>query len=88
MTAATVITAASIVLAIFVYVRGGLAHWALIDDHHARSAPLQHEACSLTAGLRSGDWAAHFVKWCFVLLWPAWLALGFLLTKLSSIGEP
>lgn len=65
-----------IVLAAFVWIEGGRAHWRLIVQADAAMNPEEHEACEFRAGLKAGYLGAHFTRWCFILFWPFWLALG------------
>ncbi|WID98150.1 hypothetical protein QO058_07880 [Bosea vestrisii] len=67
-----------IVLATFIYIEGGRAHWTLIERHDAAVHPDLAESSTFRADLAARRIDAHFTRWCFILFWPVWLALGWL----------
>lgn len=65
-----------IVLALFVWIEGGRAHWRLIVQADAAVHPELAETCEFRAGLDAGHVGARTTRWAFILFWPFWLALG------------
>lgn len=75
-------TASVAVLALFVWIEGGRAHWTLMVQHDASFG--DQAGCTLVAGVARGEAAACFVRAVFIAVWPAWLALGFVLAAITN----
>ncbi|RDJ21993.1 hypothetical protein DWF00_27115 [Bosea caraganae] len=67
-----------IVLGAFVWIEGGRAHWRLIVQADAAVHPELAATCEFRRDLAAGHLGAHLTRWCFILFWPFWLALGWL----------
>jgi len=80
-----ILTASVAVLALLIWIEGGRAHWTLMVQHDARFD--DQAGCTLVAGVARGEAAALVVRASFIALWPAWLALGFVLAALDGLRQ-
>lgn len=81
-----IVTALSIAAGICAYLSAGRAHWTLMVQHDAGFG--DQADCQLVTGLARGDAMARFVRASFIALWPAWLALGFILATINGLRRP
>lgn len=80
-----ILTASIVVLALFVWIEGGRAHWTLMVQHDAGFG--DQADCTLVAGVAHGDAAARVVRASFIALWPAWLAIGAIIAALENLRQ-
>lgn len=80
-----ILSASIAVLALFVWIEGGRAHWTLMVQHDAGFG--DQEDCPLVAGLARGEAMARLARTSFIAVWPAWLALGFVLAAIGSLHQ-
>lgn len=78
--------AALIVAGLYAYVAAGRAYFDRLNKHDMLVHPELAESCEFRTSLAAGHIGARFTRGTFILSWPLWLALGFVLACFQKNG--